>query len=88
MGTNGKTSPSFITDEKCLNMLLTRSRYGLVIVGTFDTMGSLDKNKGKGKGKGKGAKENTIIVVGAHGECIYTRCTVLQNVYRGLLEGG
>ncbi|KAH8680355.1 AAA domain-containing protein [Ilyonectria robusta] len=96
MATTKAVGPGFTTDEQRLNVMLSRQRSGLLIVGDINTTGDLkgkgkDKGKGKGKGgkgKGKGDTAHRFQVISASGEKHWVKALMLHNVHSKLYEGG
>ncbi|KAJ4169854.1 hypothetical protein NW754_006001 [Fusarium falciforme] len=80
MGTTGRSGPGFIADEQRLNVILSRQKTGLLVVGDIDDAGSLGKDKKK---KGKGTQ---MVTFGANGEAIYVGSDTLRNMYKALME--
>ncbi|KAM0257022.1 hypothetical protein ACHAQJ_004617 [Trichoderma viride] len=90
-----KPGPGFTSQEQRLNVLLTRQRCGLVVVGDINVTGQLvgddgnSKGKGKGKGKGRGKKnDKTFLVEGPNGEVYFTKATTLRRVHEALHSAG
>jgi AAA domain-containing protein len=77
MGTNSGVGPGFTTDRRRLNVLLTRSRSGLVIIGDLSTTENL-KSAGKG----------TILVETDKGEKLCVQAKALLSVHRMLKDSG
>lgn len=90
-----KPGPGF-TDGQRLNVMFTRQRCGLVLVGDINASGPLeedkgnDKNKGKGQGKGKGATktQERFQVEGANGQRYWTKAMTLRNLYTAVHQSG
>ena len=89
-----KPGPGFTSDEQHLNVMLTRQRCGLVIVGDINVAGPFeDEGEGKGKGgkgknKGKGKAQERFLVEGADGQIYWTKATMLRNIYTHLYKSG
>lgn len=102
MGTASlKPGPGITSDEQRLNVMLTRQRCGLVIVGDLNVTGTLvedsngkikDKGKGKGKGKAKGKGKvkpfDRFLTFGPNGQISWTKATILQNLHIILWKAG
>ncbi|KAF7547026.1 hypothetical protein G7Z17_g7999 [Cylindrodendrum hubeiense] len=102
MVANQAVGPGFTTDERRLNVMLSRQKSGLVIFGDINVAGKLDDGKGEGKGKGKdevkgkgkgkgkwkakGAKNATFMVKHSNGEWHFTKAIMLRSVYTKLLQ--
>lgn len=90
-GTTKAVGPGFTTDEQRLNVMLSRQRSGLVIVGDLHVAGDVEGPHAKGKAGmvGKGGKNAVKVhVQNAEGEWTMIRVTMLHNVGRRLLEAG
>lgn len=94
-GTTKAVGPGFTSDRQRLNVMLSRQRSGLVIVGDVNVTGDIEGGKApadaKGKGKGKGKKGGNTLkvrVLGADGEWTMTRVTMLHNVAQRLFDAG
>lgn len=94
MGTTEQKGPGFTTDERRLNVMLSRQKNGLIIFGDINVTTCIhgDNGKGKAKGKGKGrvktkaGKEVKFQVEGPTGEKHWTRAMMLRNVYKKLYD--
>ncbi|KAI8677354.1 hypothetical protein NCS56_00625200 [Fusarium sp. Ph1] len=82
MGTTGRSGPGFTADEQRLNVIFSRQKNGLLVVGDIDAARSLGKDKKK-KGKGKGTQ---MVTFGANGEAMYVRGDALRNMYEALVD--
>jgi len=78
MGTSAKSGPGFTCDPQRLNVMLTRHRCGLVIVGDINVCGKVDA-------PGGGAKVKTI---NAEGEEVEFSALFLKNIYGRLYKSG
>ncbi|KAK7419785.1 hypothetical protein QQX98_003157 [Neonectria punicea] len=78
MGNNANACAARL-DEHRLNVMLTRRRCGLVIVGDINATGSLVE---KGKGKGKGPR------FGPGGKVYWGKAGLLRNLHIGLWKAG
>ncbi|KAJ4199794.1 hypothetical protein NW759_016004 [Fusarium solani] len=83
MGTTGKSGPGFTADEQRLNVMFSRQKNGLLVVGDIDAAGPLGKDKKKKKGKG-----TQMVTFGANGEAMYVRGDALRNMYKALMDSG
>jgi len=84
MGTNSKTGPGFTADPHRLNVMLTRHKCGLVVVGDINAV-----NPPKWKGKGKGRVEpNTMRTETVTGEVAYVNVSAVRSVYTHFRETG
>ncbi|CAI6091069.1 unnamed protein product [Clonostachys chloroleuca] len=90
-----RTGPGFITNENCLNVLLSRQKSGLVIVGDINIMGKVSGGGGDGddgddgKGKGKGEMEaSKHKVKGAGGTVSFVRSTFLAKICQKKVTSG
>ena len=79
--------PGFTTDENRLNVLMTRQRCGLVLVGEIN-MGAGERAESKGKGKGKRGKKGTIRVWGVDREWRWVSAGLLCGIYKRLRGEG
>ncbi|KAG7135392.1 putative ATP-dependent helicase like protein [Verticillium longisporum] len=78
MGTSKSTGPLFTSNENRLNVMFTRQRCGLVVVGELDAVGVLKK----------GAKDAVVKTHDAEGNLVVTRAAALRCVYRALKDRG
>ncbi|KAM0325791.1 hypothetical protein ACHAQA_007093 [Verticillium albo-atrum] len=83
MGTSATSGPGFTSDENRLNVLFTRQRTGLVIVGDIDAAGILDEER-----RNKRRKIETIAITDIMGNISRTKALVLRSVYRQLRDSG
>jgi hypothetical protein len=93
-----RPGPGFTADANRLNVLLTRQRCGLVVVGDVNIRKQVegkdkdkDKDKAdvKGRGKGKGKQRDpNFLVISSTGEKHYLRAPMLQHIYRNMVEHG
>lgn len=79
-----KPGPGFTSNEQRLNVMLTRHRSGLVIVGDINAAGPVEK-AGKGKGKGK---EEKFVVMGPDGHTSFVKVIALRKVHLALHRSG
>ncbi|KAL6861021.1 hypothetical protein J3F83DRAFT_747091 [Trichoderma novae-zelandiae] len=75
------------------NVMLTRHRCGLVVVGDINVTGELVEveveGKGKGKGKGKSKRnDSSFRVEGPNGEMYFTKASALRRVHEKLHSAG
>jgi hypothetical protein len=75
MGTTTFSGPGFTSDEQRLNVMLSRHKSGLIIVGDVNVMGDVTKKKQPPK---------RIVVIGENGEKNFTKMNMLRNVHFGL----
>ncbi|KAM0325796.1 hypothetical protein ACHAQA_007098 [Verticillium albo-atrum] len=80
MGTSKSTGPGFMCTESRLNVMLTRQRCGLVIIGELEAVGPLKVKAG--------AKSAIVKSLDGEGNLVMTRAGALRNVYRALKESG
>jgi len=79
-GTNQFHGVGFTAQAQRLNVLLTRARCGLVLVGDLKAV-----EKKKGKGNKEGDKQ---IELGPNGETVFMNVKSIRNIYRELEEDG
>lgn len=80
MGTNARFGPGFTANRKRLNVMLTRQRCGLVIVGDFGVVGDVSGKPPRGKVERR--------ITGPDGETRKTAVTLLWNVLNRLQRDG
>ncbi|RSL42484.1 hypothetical protein CEP54_015466 [Fusarium duplospermum] len=86
MATTKQSGPGMTTDEHHLNVMLSRHRSGLIIVGDIHVTGRLDSNmKARGKGQNKFGQDK-FQVRGANGEMSWLNATVLRSVHQTLWD--
>ncbi|GKT57118.1 DNA helicase [Colletotrichum tofieldiae] len=90
----------FTSNPQRLNVMLTRQRCGLVVVGHIKMPGVVDdgeEDEGKGKGKGKGkrkgkgpvkGKKERIMTLNEEGEMVWMVVTVLKEMYKRMYTNG
>ncbi|SPO01611.1 uncharacterized protein DNG_04284 [Cephalotrichum gorgonifer] len=78
-GTNKRYGVGFTGQRNRLNVLLTRARCGLVLVGDLDAVP-------KAKAKVKGGDKQTDI--GPNGETVFVSIGSIRNIYNELVESG
>lgn len=84
MGTNTASGPGFTTSEKRLNVMLTRQRCGLLLVGDINVTGAMgQEDRGKGKAQGK-----KFCVVSDTGEVKFMTAKALRDVHETLYKLG
>ncbi|KAG8408017.1 hypothetical protein J3459_018283 [Metarhizium acridum] len=79
MGTTSSTGPGFTSDEHRLNVLLSRHRSGLIIVGNIDVAGDVKNLDAPFEGMG---------IIGKSGEKYFDKCDMLCNIHFALYEAG
>ncbi|KAK4150791.1 P-loop containing nucleoside triphosphate hydrolase protein [Chaetomidium leptoderma] len=71
--------PGFTTDRNRLNVLLTRQRCGLVVVGDINIDGKQEKKKEK-------ARPGQFMVRDAEGKIHWTKALMLYNIYKRFVQ--
>lgn len=84
MGTTQDSRPGFTAQKNRLNVLLTRARCAIVIVGDIEAVEEKDKGKGKGKAKAK----QVAVDYGPNGESLFMNVKTIREVYRQLARSG
>ncbi|KAH0598380.1 hypothetical protein MHUMG1_03678 [Metarhizium humberi] len=79
MGTTASSGPGFTSDEHRLNVLLSRHRSGLIIVGDINVTGDVLKPEAPFEG---------VMVIGRTGEKYFEPCRMLRNVHLALQGAG
>ncbi|KFG84682.1 putative DNA helicase [Metarhizium anisopliae] len=79
MGTTTSTGPGFTSDEHRLNVLLSRHRSGLIIVGDINVTGNVKNHETPFKG---------VNIIGKTGEKFFDKCNMLRNVHVDLHSAG
>ncbi|EEU35957.1 uncharacterized protein NECHADRAFT_49767 [Fusarium vanettenii 77-13-4] len=83
MATTKQAGPGMTTDEHHLNVMLSRHRSGLIIVGDINVTGRLDDERSKRHGH---VGLDKFQVVGANGEVSWVNGTMLRSVHQALWE--
>ncbi|OAQ61174.1 DNA helicase [Pochonia chlamydosporia 170] len=78
LGTNTFTGSGFTADEARLNVMLSRHKSGLILVGDVDVTGVTKKKQ----------PPKRIVVIGENGEKHFTKANMLRNVHFGLHAAG
>lgn len=85
MATTKQAGPGMTTDDHHLNVMLSRHRSGLIIVGDIHVTGSLDGERNKGRRHDHVGREK-FKVVGDNGEVSWVNATVLRSVHQALWD--
>lgn len=90
MGTSFPTpGPGFTADPHRLNVMLTRQRCGLIVVGDVDIRGPGGCSRyDKGQGKGGKAEPKSFLVVSPSGERKWVKALMLQHIYDSMVSSG
>ena len=84
-----KASAGFISNEERLNVMLTRQKSGLLIVGDKNATGALDGTEKEMKSiSNKARKTGVAVTFDADGTPIYSRTKALRNMLLELNEKG
>lgn len=83
MGTNSVVGPGFTTNKQRLNVLLTRSRCGLVMVGDINVSGNVEEMTEQDI---KNAP--SMLVETATGEMVMSKAEELKGLHRALWVEG
>jgi len=87
MGTNSKTGPGFTADQHRLNVMLTRHKCGLVVVGDVDAVNP-PKWKGGIKRRKIDPTTNKMQTETVTGEVAYVNVSAVRSVYSHFRETG
>ncbi|KAF7558241.1 hypothetical protein G7Z17_g158 [Cylindrodendrum hubeiense] len=83
MATNRNTGPGFTTEARRLNVMMSRQKSGLILVGDIKTSKNFDKGSKGNKGpKGK----TTIQIEDAEGDIHWANATMLANVHAWMVD--
>ncbi|RSM00400.1 hypothetical protein CEP52_009150 [Fusarium oligoseptatum] len=85
MATTKQSGPGMTTDEHQLNVILSRHRSGLIIVGDIYVTGRLGGERNNGRRQDQAGRDK-FQVRGANGEASWVSATVLRSVYQNLWE--
>lgn len=77
--------PGFTADTQRLNVMLTRHKCGLIIVGDIYVAHAVERGDKKAK---SAVAQKKIIVAGPNGEISFTRATALRELYKELHASG
>lgn len=90
MGTAARNpGPGFTTQKQHLNVMMTRHRCGLVVVGDINVAGDLLDDEGKRVLTGWGkAHDKRFMVEGANGERHFASASTLRKVHKAFCETG
>ncbi|CAG9982749.1 unnamed protein product [Clonostachys byssicola] len=95
LATTENSGPGFMTNENRLNVLLSRQKSGLVIVGDINIMGKVfgggdgkGKGKARAKGKGKGMMDADKCTVKTGGAVSFVKSAFLAKVCQEMVTSG
>ena len=76
-GTNQRSGPGFTSNENRLNVMITRQRSALLLVGDMEVTGPLE---GKGADKAANAAKKGVRTFGEDGEPMFVKAAMLREV--------
>lgn len=89
MGTTGPTpGPGFTADAKRLNVMLTRHRCGLVIVGDLYIIDNPRDYRGRAAKGLRRARDEKVLVIDAEGNATQRKAAALRAVHMSMLSSG
>jgi hypothetical protein len=84
-GTNRWSGPGFTSDENRLNVMITRQRSALLLVGDMEVTGPLD---GKGADKAAKAAKRGVRTFSDNGESMFIKAAMLREVLVRMHKSG